>query len=77
LRIVAILLQGSGKVNQGHFRPGIQADWGEGGPDPAADVEMKVFNPVQPLRERGQQLGQTEIQAWQTKLNLAAVIMAR
>ena len=67
----------TGKAEQGHLRPGIQAYRGERGPDPATYVEMGVFNPVQPLRIGGHQVGQAEIQARQAKLDLAPMIMAR
>jgi hypothetical protein len=70
-------LRGSGKAEQGNLRPGIQAYRSERGPDTATYVEMGVFNPVQPLRIAGQQVGQAEIQTRQGELDLATMIMAR
>ena len=73
---VATELQAQVRWSRVTLRPGVQAYRAERGSDPATYVEMEVFNPVQPLRIEGYEVGQAEVQAGQAKLGMAPMIMA-
>ena len=67
----------SGEVKQGNLRRGVQSHRGEGGADPAADVQARRVDPVKPFRIRGSDVGEAETPSRQAQLYLAAVVVTR